>query len=217
MQAFIICGGKGTRVKEYTDKYNCEKHEIPINGKPFIGYMEDWLYEYVKAINYVTVSDVGTGGAMIYEYENIMNRWDTPYLFIYGDCYCPFNIIDAYKYFTYVDADVLVITKKVDVPDYGWIRTRFGTDEIFKYVRNHDETEYQTNIGTYIFNAKALEFMYNTCEGYPSSFEKDYMESGLLFQHLNVVGYSMFDSIPYYDVGTPERIESTKLILGVDS
>ena len=44
MKAIILAGGKGERLRPFTD--DCPKGMVKIEGKPILEYQLDWLKQY---------------------------------------------------------------------------------------------------------------------------------------------------------------------------
>ncbi|MGI0002901.1 MAG: nucleotidyltransferase family protein, partial [Nitrosopumilaceae archaeon] len=73
MKAVILAGGKGTRGKPYTDFF--PKAMIPINGKPLIHYIIDYIGSFKFIDEILIVSDFkGLGGQIQNYLENIAFR-----------------------------------------------------------------------------------------------------------------------------------------------
>lgn len=73
MKAVILAGGKGTRGKPYTEYF--PKAMTPINGKPLIDYVVDYLnsFSFIKEI--IIISDYeGLGGQIRNYYDNTNNK-----------------------------------------------------------------------------------------------------------------------------------------------
>ena len=73
MKAVILAGGKGTRGKPYTEYF--PKAMTPINGKPLIDYVVDYLnsFGFIKEI--IIISDYeGLGGQIKNYYDNTNNK-----------------------------------------------------------------------------------------------------------------------------------------------
>lgn len=73
MKAVILAGGKGTRGKPYTEYF--PKAMTPINGKPLIDYVVDYLnsFSFIKEI--IIISDYeGLGGQIKNYYDNTNNK-----------------------------------------------------------------------------------------------------------------------------------------------
>ena len=73
MKAVILAGGSGTRGKPYTDFF--PKAMIPINGKPLIHYIIDYIGSFKIIDEILIVSDFkGLGGQIQNYLENIVFR-----------------------------------------------------------------------------------------------------------------------------------------------
>jgi len=247
--AYILTGGAATRVKEITEKYNCEKHEIPICGKPFNKYMESWLRDQpiIDGIEYLNQPRVGTGGAIKTVEPASPRILHFPFLLIYGDCFSPIDVTRLYEDFLRRKADMEIVTRKVTDPDYGLIvlprwRSRTGWDSMYgesvyedsgsnytepinQYTRHHDaEPPYITNTGTYMIGRRAYEYIRNQpwrdggismpVDGLTLSLEHHIFDR--IFDTLDVYAYDCSD-LPYYDVGTPERIKETEAMLSAST
>ena len=73
MKTIILAGGKGTRGKPYTEYF--PKAMTPINGKPLIDYVVNYLnsFEFVNEI--IIISDFkGLGGQRINYYDKMKNE-----------------------------------------------------------------------------------------------------------------------------------------------
>jgi len=73
VKAVILAGGKGTRGKPYTEYF--PKAMTPINGKPLIDYVVDYLnsFSFIKEI--IIISDYeGLGGQIKNYYDNTNNK-----------------------------------------------------------------------------------------------------------------------------------------------
>lgn len=223
MIGYIMAGGKGERVREYTARYNCQKHEIPIHGRPFWHYIEDWLLSsaVVHSVEWMNDPDVGTGGAI--RAKLLYRDYVPTYVLVYGDTFTPFDIDDAYSMFLLHDCDMVIPTREVEDPDYGLVTrdlasrlepASLDTPDCYmvsSYRRNHEEDNYHTNIGIYMIGPRAHEYIMNQPEG-TISLEHDVLND--LIQVTRVASYDT-SGYPLYDVGTPSRIERTKNLMEV--
>ncbi len=79
MKAVILAGGKGTRGRPYTEYF--PKAMTPINGKPLIDYVVNYLrtFDFIKEI--IIISDYkGLGGQIRNYYDNINNNKDITFV-----------------------------------------------------------------------------------------------------------------------------------------
>lgn len=73
MKAVILAGGKGTRGKPYTEFF--PKAMTPINGKPLIGYVIDYLNSFSFINEVIIISDYeGLGGQIKNYYGNARSK-----------------------------------------------------------------------------------------------------------------------------------------------
>jgi len=120
MQAVILAGGKGTRLRPLT--YQKPKAMIPIHGKPFLQYqleliksfginevlllvsyfgnqIEEYFYNGSKfglKIGYsYEASPLGTGGAL----KNAGDKLEREFLLLNGDTFLPIDYGELIKYF----------------------------------------------------------------------------------------------------------------------
>ena len=234
MIAYIVNGGEGIRVKEITDRLGCSKSDIPISGKPFSKWQEEWLgqQDIIEVSTEWSDRGVGTGGVIK------LNRVYTPYLIVYGDTYTPISIRDMYEYHVQCAADMMVAVKTVRDRDYGlWqsINTTVrdnntGIQNLYPIAQCYDrhgtdrlnpekEESFLTNVGIYIVGERAQDWIHNTpwvredptADGSRRSLslENDVFAGSNFFKCLRVMLYDVGD-LPVYDVGTPERIVQTE-------
>jgi NDP-sugar pyrophosphorylase family protein len=215
MNAYIMCGGKATRVAELTERYGCEKHELPVGEHKFVEYTVRSLLDSkaVRNVEYIMDKDTGTGGAMQCIHTDVF-----PYIMIYGDMYVEADIWDMYLVMLESRADLMIVTMETSDQDYGMITT--STNKVVGYHRTHEYAEnYLTNVGMYLVG----ENFHRLVESYPKVGEPWSLESEIFERHgdvhrgqagpeyfsiLNVSSYRV-DSRDVYDVGTPERYKDT--------
>ena len=218
MNAYVLTGGESTRVRSLTEAHECAKHELPINGHQFYSYMGHWLGSSTivadDGIRILNRPVVGTGGAIK---DSNINHY--PYLIVYGDCYSPIDILDVYNTMLDSNADMVIITRLTSEADYGLITV--DDDRVIKYTRKHSTTgEYMTNIGTYLIDRRAHEYIvnqpWNRVPGnYLHTMSLEYNVFDTIFDHLTILNYDS-TNLPYYDVGTPDRYEATCRTLGTE-
>jgi len=226
MEAYVLTGGEGTRVKEITDKLGCQKHEILVNGRPFWEYIEAWLLgnppvsrkgSPVEGIMWLKRPGVGTGGAvkLIEAFPRKVPHF--PFLLAYGDIFSPVDVYEMYVWFLLMKADMVMVTREVTEGDYG--RVNIGpTSQVSHYRRHHDASfPHKTNVGTYLIGQRVYEFVRN----YPwqrAEGVKTLSLESLLSTLLDIFDVYAYDcsELPYYDVGTPEMIAKTEELLKGD-
>lgn len=215
MNAYILYGGKGTRVSSLMEKYNVNnKHDLPVDGHPFIEHVERSLYN-TNMIHYVTrlEGNTGTGGAI----RDIGGISNYPYILTCGDMLVDglsSHIEMMYGMYLQWRADMIMITMEVSDPDYGLVTTL--PYRISEYNRKHDTTgDYYTNVGMYLIGERFHNFLLDYPQVNPLSLEidifenKDILGTGCsIFDIFNVISYRI-DSKNVSDIGTESRFDET--------
>lgn len=184
-QAVILAGGLGTRLRPLTD--SLPKPMIPINNKPFLGYLVDLLKEnkineIVMLLGYMpekiqehfkdglkfginikySVGDISFNtGTRIKHAENLL---DDNFLMLYGDNYWPMNLekmIKNYKKLE-VPATVTIYNNKDGFGEYGFENNIHVSDE--GIILDYDKTRKNPNangvdMGFYILSKNILDLM----------------------------------------------------------
>lgn len=220
MNAYILYGGRGTRVASLMEKYNVtNKHCLPVDGHPFVDYVERSLHSSSMIDNVVRLEgNTGTGGAI-----RDIGRISYPYILTCGDMLVDgldMSIQGIYGSYLMYNADVVMVTMEVNDVDYGRLYIRTSVIDysmrITQYVRKHDTTgDYYTNVGMYLIGERFHNFLLDYPQINPLSLELDIFENG------NILGtdrsiFSIFNIIPYridskyiFDIGTISRYEDT--------
>jgi len=133
IQAVILCGGKGTRLKPYTNLL--PKPLIDCNGKPFLfylleqlhsqgirrfvlltGYLGQKIYDYFGTgekwgwdIKYSHGPEEWDTGRRIWEAKKILDNF---FLLLYGDNYASFNLKKAMNTHRELNTYITFMTKK---------------------------------------------------------------------------------------------------------
>ena len=219
MDSYIICGGKGARVAELCKKYNCEKHELPVDGHKFVEFTVRGLLDsnIVRSIQYIKEQDIGTGGAIrfISSSNTINSPSSYPYVMIYGDMYVRGELAKMYGNFITSNADLMMVTMETADQDYGLLDI-IDTNKVIGYKRKHEYvTDYLTNVGMYLIGERFHTFICNYPQLDPLSLEKDIFEnddilgmSKTIYEMFNIVSYRV-NSNRVFDIGTPSRYEIT--------
>lgn len=229
MQAVILAGGEGTRLRPLT--YKVPKPVILLANRPFIAYMIEWLARHgvsdvimacgflsdgVRevlgdghegvAIQYVTEPEPrGTGGGVKFTQDLLEER----FLVLNGDVLTDFDLSAVQRVHIERGAKATLSLIPVDDPSaYGLVRT--GEDgEILAFLEKPEPQEIDTdliNAGAYVMERTVIEHM-------PAdravSFERETFPSliGNGLYGVRVSGY-------WLDIGTPERyLRATRDIL----
>lgn len=222
MQAVILSGGEGTRLRPLTS--TMPKPSVPLVNRPMISYMVDWLAAHgVRdivmsvgflanglraaldeaghtgvAIRYVEESKpLGTAGAVKYAQRLLDER----FLVLNGDVLTAFDISAEIAQHAATGARATLALVPVDDPTaYGLVMT--GEDNRIEAFLEKPAAEDvppnpRINAGAYVLERDVLEMIEPDVN---RSFEHD------VFPHLDGDEIYAFDADGYWlDLGTPER------------
>jgi mannose-1-phosphate guanylyltransferase len=230
MQALILAGGEGTRLRPLTS--TVPKPVVPLVDRPFIRFMLDWLRSHgvddvvmscghlasgVRnvlgdgsafgiALRYVEEPrPLGTGGAVKYAEPLLQDR----FLMLNGDVLTDIDVSGQIAHHEQTGARAtLALTPVEDPSSYGLVRTRDG-GEVTEFVEKPSPDQIDTrniSAGVYVLERSVLELLEAE---QPASIERD------VFPRLVGDGLYGYVSEGYWlDIGTPERyLEGTFDIL----
>ncbi|MGH2957667.1 MAG: sugar phosphate nucleotidyltransferase [Solirubrobacterales bacterium] len=220
MQALILAGGEGTRLRPLT--YAVPKPVLPLAGRPHVAYVIDWLrghgvddvviscgflaegirealtrLEPGVRIRFAEEPDArGTAGAIRFA-EGLL---DDRFLVLNGDCLCDLDLSALIERHESAGARASIALYPVEDPSaYGLVR-RSDDGEITEFLEKPDPDEIDTdeiNAGAYVLERSVLELIPPDRE---VSIEREVFPrlvgSGLYGVRLE--GY-------WIDIGTPER------------
>ncbi len=223
MQALILTGGEGTRLRPLTS--TIPKPVVPLAGRPFIAYMLTWLRDHgveeailacgfmasdVRAVlgdgaalgmrlRYVEEPEpLGTGGALKYAEDLLQDR----FLMLNGDVLTDIDISAQLEQHKRTGARATLALVAVEDPSaYGLVRLtkdRAVEEFVEKPSSSSSAGPNLINAGVYALEREVLEEI--APAGTPSSIERD------VFPRL--VGQGLFGhpaSGYWLDIGTPER------------
>jgi mannose-1-phosphate guanylyltransferase len=221
MQALILVGGEGTRLRPLT--LTVPKPVIPLVDRPFIRYMIDWLSRHgvddiVMACGFLAagVRDVlgegGNGGPRLRYVEEPEARGtagaikfaerflDERFLALNGDVLTDLDITALIELHEARDAVATLALYPVDDPSaYGLVRRR-DDGEIVEFVEKPDPDQIDTDeisAGAYVLQRSVLDLIPDDRE---VSIEREVFPElvGEGLYGLRLPGYWM-------DIGTPER------------
>ena len=230
MQALILAGGEGTRLRPLTT--TVPKPVVPLVDRPFIRFMLDWLR--VHGVDDVVMScghmasgvrnvlgdgtalgirlryveeprPLGTGGALKYAEPLLEDR----FLMLNGDVLTDMDLSAQIAQHERTGARAtLALTPVEDPSAYGLVRTRDG-GEVTEFVEKPAPDQIDTrniSAGAYVLERSVLELLEAE---QPASIERD------VFPRLVGEGLYGYVSDGYWlDIGTPERyLEGTFDIL----
>ena len=217
MQAIILAGGKGTRLKPFTLVY--PKPLLPVGGKPIIdtivrqliyygfkeiivsaGYMGDMIKLYFDSISEfnsqaninVVLEDqeLGTAGPI-----SIIDGLQENFMVINGDILTSMNFSNLMEFHNQKNSlmTMAVGKKKINL-SLGIIELN-KNDEITEFSEK-PEFEFNDNMGIYVYNKKILNFMK---EG--NRIDVDSLVKILLEKNKEVYGYLSDASYYWIDIG----------------
>jgi mannose-1-phosphate guanylyltransferase len=221
VQALILAGGEGTRLRPLTTTY--PKPVVPLVDRPFIGFMLDWLRGHgvdrvimgcghmadgVRSVlgdgsafgvelSFVEEPrPLGTGGALKFA-EDLL---DERFLMLNGDVLTDLDLTAQIARHEATGARAtLALTPVEDPSGYGLVRLGPG-GEVTEFVEKPSADQIDTNnvsAGAYVLERSVLELLQ---PGRPASIERD------VFPRL--VGDGLFGYVGdgyWMDIGTPER------------
>ena len=221
MQALILAGGEGTRLRPLTS--TVPKPVVPLVDRPFIVFMLDWLRSH--GVDDVVMScghlasgvrnvlgdgsafdvrlrymeeprPLGTGGAL----KLAEPMLDERFLMLNGDVLTDMNLRAQLEMHERTGAVATLALVPVEDPSaYGLVRTNSG-GEVTEFVEKPSPDQIDTNnisAGAYVLERSVLELLE---PDQPASIERD------VFPQL--VGHGLFGCVSeayWLDIGTPER------------
>ena len=234
MQALILAGGEGTRLRPLTS--TVPKPVVQLVDRPFISYMIEWLRghgvddvilacgfmadgvrsvlgdgsSFGVSLRYVEEPEpLGTGGALKYAEDLLAER----FFMLNGDCLTDIDLTAQLRQHERTGARATLALIPVDDPSaYGLVRR--GDDlEVRQFVEKPSPDEIDTNLinaGAYILEHDVLDGM--GASGTKISIERE------VFPALVGHGLYGYEASGYWlDIGTPERyLQATFEILEGD-
>jgi mannose-1-phosphate guanylyltransferase len=221
MQALILAGGEGTRLRPLTTTH--PKPVVPLVDRPFIGFMLDWLRSHgvdevimgcghmadgvrsvlgdgsgfgIKLSFLVEPRPLGTGGALKFA-EDLL---DERFLMLNGDVLTDLDLSAQIAQHEATGAQAtLALTPVEDPSAYGLVRLT-DANQVTEFVEKPSADQIDTNnisAGAYVLERSVLELL---APGEPASIERD------VFPRL--VGNGLYGYVGegyWMDIGTPER------------
>ena len=221
MQALILAGGEGTRLRPLTTTF--PKPVVPLVDRPFIGFMLDWLRGHgvdevimgcghmadgvravlgdgsgfgVKLSFVEEPRPLGTGGALKFA-EDLL---DERFLMLNGDVLTDLDLTAQIAQHEATGARAtLALTPVEDPSAYGLVRLT-PDNQVTEFVEKPSADQIDTNnisAGAYVLERSVLELLQ---PGKPASIERD------VFPRL--VGDGLYGYVGegyWMDIGTPDR------------
>jgi len=178
MLTVILAGGKGTRLRPYTE--DLPKPLVPVGDRPVIEYLLRRLHwcgvrEVVMAVNHLaermeeTIGDGRRFGLEVsYSHEEKPLSTVAPliqiqhlpesFLVVNGDVISDIDFSRVYQYHRQSGVELTVATqKRVHNVDYGVMETD-GTGRVTGFSEK-PTTEYEVSMGVYVFNRSILDIV----------------------------------------------------------
>jgi mannose-1-phosphate guanylyltransferase len=221
MQALILAGGEGTRLRPLTT--TVPKPVVPLVDRPFIRFMIDWLHghgvdDIVMSCGHLASGvrnvlgdgsalgitlryveeprPLGTGGALKYAEPLLDDR----FLMLNGDVLTDLDLTAQMEHHVRTDATATLALTPVDDPSaYGLVRTR-KSGEVTEFVEKPAPDQIDTqniSAGAYVLERAVFDMLE---PDQPASIERD------VFPRL--VGEGLYGCVSegyWLDIGTPER------------
>lgn len=222
MQALILAGGEGTRLRPLTS--TIPKPAVPLVQRPFISYMLEWLQSHgvdeailscgfmadgVRQVlgdgsglgirlRYVEEPrPLGTGGALKFAQDLLEER----FLMLNGDVLTDVDLSAQLRQHEQTGARITLGLIGVEDPSaYGLVR-RNGDGSVTEFLEKPSSDEIDTNLislGAYVVEREVLDSL--PAAGTKLSIERD------VFPELVGDGLYGFEASGYWlDIGTPQR------------
>jgi mannose-1-phosphate guanylyltransferase len=226
MQALVLAGGEGTRLRPLT--YTTPKPVMPLAGRPFLSFMIDWarghgvnevilscgfmsdavrrvlgdIYDGVRLRYVVEQEPLGTAGPVRLAYD--AGLLEERLMVLNGDVLSDMDLTaELAAHERYGARVTLALYPVEDTSSYGVVPTdREGRVEAFLEKQADDPPTNRINAGAYIVEREVVE---RIDPRRPVSFERE------VFPRLVGDGLYGYEAAGYWvDIGTPERyLEAT--------
>jgi len=222
-KAFILAGGKGTRLSHITK--DIPKSLVEVQGKPVLthiilhlrnegvktvilslGYLGDKIKEYydknpvvgVKMIYIFESPDnpLGTAGPL----KLIKDLVKSPFIMLNGDTLSDVDFKKLFAMHTKNKSLATLVLKELDDPS-GRGTVRMEGERIVEFVEKAEPGKHSNcaSIGVYIINPEVIDLI---PEGKQTSIEKEIFP--LIAKQGRLFGF--ISKPQYFDIGTPERL-----------
>lgn len=217
MDAIILAGGKGTRLRNILP--NIAKPLAPINGIPFldfligflqsqkeitkiilsVGYKKEQIINRYKNLENIVFCEenfaLGTGGALKKAF-NMANSENV--LTLNGDTYVEYSLNEFLNFHIAKKADISILANhQKNLSRYGCLMIDKQTKKILSFEEKKEEKQGFINSGVYLMNKSVFDTFNLNCV---FSLETDFFP--LAIQTKNIFGYEI--SSPFIDIGTED-------------
>ena len=223
-QAVILAGGRGERLKPFTDTE--PKPLYPINGSPFIYYLFDQLYhagvkeivlllgylasnieqtvrgyEYYRDIEIIckTTPENYDTGARLRDAYDILNE---EFLLLYCDNYCPLNLERAYSRFRESGVAIQICAYS-NKDDYTRNNLRCIDGKVVAYDKKRQALDLNAvDIGYAFIKKESFELLQSANVNYEAEVYPEVVKQGQMGCYLT--------DHRYYSIGSWERMKLTE-------
>ena len=236
MQAVILAGGAGTRLRPFT--LDTPKPMIDINGKPFlyyiikelsrygikdyvfcVGYLADKFKEYfgdgsgmgIRIVYSIENEFVGTGGAL----KIAESKLEDDFIAVNGDTYLPIDYSEVYERFKLSDKSGLIVVydnkERIAEPNIALDEKgdviAYNKKETLKMGDRTIKNRARPNISCDYVDAGVQVFKKSVLDLIPSG-KFVSLEVDIFPKLISKKELAAFvSSQRYFDLGTPERLE----------
>ncbi|MDT0571020.1 nucleotidyltransferase family protein [Streptomyces sp. DSM 3412] len=181
VQAVVLAGGQGSRLRPYTDDRPKPMVEIPGTGTPIIGHQLTWLAEEgvtdvvvscghladvlqkwldsadlpVRVTTVVETEPLGRGGGLKYAAAHLPHP-DQPWYATNGDIWTRFSLRDMADFHTERDALATLALARPRIP-WGAVKTD-GFGRVTDFIEA-PPTTYEINAGVYVFSPEFTDLL----------------------------------------------------------
>ncbi|MFM9699270.1 nucleotidyltransferase family protein [Streptomyces europaeiscabiei] len=181
VQAVILAGGQGSRLRPYTDDRPKPMVEIPGTGTPIIGHQLTWLAEEgvtdvvvscghladvlqkwldsadlpVRVTTVVETEPLGRGGGLKYAASHLPHP-DRPWYATNGDIWTRFSLRDMADFHAERDALATLALARPRIP-WGAVKTD-GFGRVTDFIEA-PPTTYEINAGVYVFSPEFTDLL----------------------------------------------------------
>ncbi|WP_371579145.1 NDP-sugar synthase [Streptomyces sp. NBC_01314] len=181
VQAVVLAGGQGSRLRPYTDDRPKPMVEIPGTGTPIIGHQLTWLAEEgvtdvvvscghladvlqkwldsadlpVRVTTVVETEPLGRGGGLKYAAAHLPHP-DRPWYATNGDIWTRFSLRDMADFHAERDALATLALARPRIP-WGAVKTD-GFGRVTDFIEA-PPTTYEINAGVYVFSPEFTDLL----------------------------------------------------------